>query len=162
MSTALDRDDVIGREWDFLALDRGGSVALIASAGYGPIPEAVLNRGRPVEALVAMLTTLLPVLGESLDQRGQDRSGNYSDWFEMSRRGLYTYDWHVHGGPYEQVSAPSRPLRADDVGSEIAEVANLLRLPVLFAETGRFSLDEGGTGPPPGSPTPRIIVVHDE
>lgn len=85
---ALDRDDLCWLEWDFLALDRDGSVALISSGGYGPIPEPVLNHGMSVEAVVAGLPTLLLVIGESLDRRGRHRSGDYSDWFEASRRGL--------------------------------------------------------------------------
>ena len=147
MLAALDRDDVMGREWDFLAIDRDGSVALITSAGYGPIPGAVLSHGKSVEAVVAGLRTQLPVIGESLDRREQDPSGDYSDWFEASKRGLYTYDWHVHGGPYEQVSVPSVKLRADDLTPEIGYAAGLLRLPVLFAETAQLSLDERMTEP---------------
>jgi hypothetical protein len=147
MSASLDRDDVAGREWDFLATDRDGSVALITSAGYGPIPQAVLSHGVSVEAAVAGLQTQLPVISESLGRREQDLSGDYSDWFEASKRGLYTYDWHVHGGPYEQVSAPSVRLRAEDLTPEIGYAAGLLRLPVLFAETAQLSLDERKTEP---------------
>lgn len=147
MIAAQDRDDVAGREWDFLALDREGSVALITSAGYGPIPEAVLSHRMSVEAVVAGMRAQLPVIGESLDRREQDRSGDYSDWFEASRRGLYTYDWHVHDGPYEQVSAPSVVLRAGSLTPEIGYVAGLLRLPVLFADTAQLSLDERKTEP---------------
>ncbi|MFI6427884.1 hypothetical protein [Promicromonospora sp. NPDC050880] len=154
MSDALERDDVAGREWDFLAIDRDGSVALISSAGYGPIPDAVLSQGVSVETVVAGLRTELPVIGESLDRREQDRLGDYSDWFEASKRGLYTYDWHVHGGPYEQVSAPSAVLRAEGLTPEVSHVAALLRLPVLFAETAQLSLDEHGTEPfRKGAPT---------
>lgn len=87
------------------------------------------------------------MIGESLDRREQDTSGDYSDWFEASKRGLYTYDWHVHGGPYEQVSAPSVELRADDLTPEIGYAASLLRLPVLFAETAQLLLDESTTEP---------------
>ncbi|MCP2263089.1 hypothetical protein ACFQHV_22150 [Promicromonospora thailandica] len=144
MSASLDRDDVVGREWDFLATDRDGSVALISSAGYGPIPEAVLSHGVAVETVVEGLRTQLPVIGESLDCRQQDRSGDYSDWFGASRRGLYTYDWHVYDGFYKQVSAPSAVLRAEGLTPEISRVAALLRLPVLFAETAQLSLDERG------------------
>lgn len=147
MTAALDRDDVAGREWDFLAIDRGGSVALISSAGYGPIPAEVLSHGVSVEAVVASLPTQLSVIGESLDRRERDPSGDYSDWFDASRRGLYTYDWHVHGGPYEQVSAPSVALRADTLTPKFGNVAGLLRLPVLFSETAQLSLHERMTEP---------------
>jgi hypothetical protein len=91
MIAALDRNDVAEREWDFLAIDRDGFVALISSAGYGSIPEAVLSLGVPVEAAVAGLWAQLPVIGESLDRSGQDRSGDYSDWFKASKPGLYIY-----------------------------------------------------------------------
>jgi hypothetical protein len=161
MIAALDRDDVVGREWDFLATDWDGSVALFTSAGYGPIPEVVLSHGKSVEAVVAGLRTQLPVIGKSLDRREQDRSGDYSDWFEASQRGLYTYDWHVHGGPYERVSAPSVALRADTLTPEFGNVAGLLRLPVLFAETAQLSFEERMTEPfRKGIPHDRDRHIH--
>ena len=145
MSTAVDRDELFGSEWDFLALDRDGCIAFLSSGGFGPIPQVVLNDGMSVEEVVAELRTLLPVIGESLDRRGQNCSGDWSDWFEMSRRGLYAYDSDGHGGPYKQVSAPSVVLRADDLAPEIARAAGLLQLPVLFAEAARLWLDENTT-----------------
>lgn len=153
MSMALDRDDIYGTEWDFLALDQGGSVALLSSGGFGPIPESVLRSGRSVEAVIWELEAALPVLGGSSDRR-QVRPGDYSDWFEMSRRGLYTYDCHGHSNLYEQVSAPSVALRVDDLAPDIAAAAGLLRLPVLFSETTRLSFDDDTTGPLGGAVTP--------
>ncbi|MBL0886361.1 hypothetical protein [Myceligenerans indicum] len=146
MNTAVDRDDLYGFECDFLALDQTGSIALISSAGYGPIPWLVLNDGLSVEAAVAGIQAL-PVIGTPLDLRGEDRSDDYSDSFEMSRRGFYAYDWHDSRGPYMQVSAPSIALREDGVAPEIARAAGLLRLPIQFAETVQLSLDEHGVYP---------------
>lgn len=40
------REDFMGLELDFLAVDRDGHVALFCTAGYGPIPEATATKSR--------------------------------------------------------------------------------------------------------------------
>ncbi|MFC8597927.1 hypothetical protein [Isoptericola sp. NPDC057191] len=144
MGDVQGRDDLYGFEWDFLVRDRDGLIAVFATAGAGTIPPAVFGELALVEQAVDALDEL-PSRGESVDLRSQDRlSGNYSECFELSRRGLFTYEWHLHHGPYEQVSAPTVPLVIEDVDRVLAKAAALHRVPVSFAEAAQIDIDEPG------------------
>lgn len=55
VSVRDERSPLWGWEWDFLAVDEVGSVALLWSAGYGPIPRDVLDNRPVVESAVADL-----------------------------------------------------------------------------------------------------------
>lgn len=140
MERSNTREELSGTEWDFLAVDQDGSLAILSTAGYGPIPSVVLNAASVVNAATGMLPELR-MIGQSIDSR-VDRAGDYSDWYELSRRGLYAYDWRVHRGPYERVSTPTVALSLNGTPPGIAQAAELLRLPFRFADTASFGLDE--------------------
>jgi len=141
MGGAADRDDLYGYEWDFLARDHHGFMAVLSSAGYGPIPQAVLDNVTAVESAVETLVGLC-VLGESIDLRPPGSTGDHSEWFALSRRGVYTYDWNSTHGSYERVSAPTVALNIMDAEPSIQRAAALLTLPFRFAEVTRIRLDE--------------------
>lgn len=144
MSDISSREDLYGIEWDFLAHDRDGLIAMFTTSGAGAIPPAVFGERAAVEQGVDALRCMHP-RGESVDLRSQDRlSGNYSDWFECSRRGLFTYDWHLHHGPYVRVSAPTVPLGITDADRVIAAAATLQRVPFSFADVVEIRIDEPG------------------
>lgn len=87
----------------------------------------------------------LPFLGTSVDLRPPDRlTGDYSDWFEFSRRGLFAYDWDLHHGPYLRVSAPTVVLRLADADPIIAAAAALHGVPFKFAEAAQIHVREPG------------------
>lgn len=133
------RDDLYGVDWDFLALDRDGQIALISSTGYGQIPPRVLDQAALVEDAVER-SSALPVIGEPIN-RVPDRTGDYSSWFERSVRGFYTYDWSVYHGPYRALSAPTVALEVSAADPMIAQAASLLELQFSFATTAQFWLD---------------------
>ena len=141
MTGTDERGQLWGIEWDFLAVDATGSVALLSSAGYGPIPARVLDQRPLVERAVSELEALPPV-GAADDRRDpSNRSGDYADWFTMSERGLFAYDWRVHHGPYTLVSAPTVTLELSALGRTIREAATLLALPLRFAGASRITLE---------------------
>ncbi|WP_425309970.1 hypothetical protein AADG42_14785 [Ammonicoccus fulvus] len=132
MSERDERSPVWGIEWDFLAVDADGRVACLSSAGFGPIPDRVLAHQLLVERAMAEVEDL-PVLGPAEDRRDtDDRAGNYADWFRMSECGLFAYDWH--NGAYRLVSAPTKGVEPSALSSTIRQAANLLALPLRFAE----------------------------
>lgn len=141
MTGTDERGPLWGIEWDFLAVDATGSVALLSSAGYGPIPARVLAQRSLVERAVSELDAH-PVVGAAEDRRDpSNRSGDYSDWFTMSERGLFAYDWRVHHGPYGLVSAPTVALEVSALGRTIREAANLVALPLRFAAASELRLE---------------------
>jgi len=130
MAAGDPREELWGWEWDFLAVDAAGAVALLSSAGHGPIPAGVLNHRLLVERAVSELVDL-PILGAVADRRDAgNQSADYSDWFAMSERGLFAYDWQ---GAYRLVSSPTDAISISTLSPTIREAASLLTLPVRFA-----------------------------
>ena len=132
-----------GYEFDWLAIDREGFVALCETGGFGEVPEQVLRMG--VERLadygpaIQSILTELPEVG-----RYQQRSGGVgtdTQTLNYAARGLYIYDWRPWKGPYRRIVVPDRPAHhrlVQDVLSGFAD--GLPRLPVSFRSTKRFHL----------------------
>ncbi|MEV4261705.1 hypothetical protein [Kribbella sp. NPDC049584] len=78
----MNRSELWGWEWDFLAVDKTGQVAVLSSAGYGPIPPAVLAGRASVERAMDELARL-PATTNAVPAN-PDRDGNYSDWYDIS------------------------------------------------------------------------------
>lgn len=81
----MSRSDLWGREWDFLAVDELGQLAVLSTAGYGPIPAAVLADRESVERAIDEVARL-PVTTTAVPA-DPNRTGNYSDWYDLSSRG---------------------------------------------------------------------------
>ncbi|WP_433013573.1 hypothetical protein [Kribbella sp. CA-294648] len=125
------RSDLWGLEWDFLAVDSAGHVAVLSSAGYGPIPELVLAArevvGRADDAIEA-----LPTFTQAV-RDNPEREGNFSDWYSLSERGLFAYDWNLWHGPYKRIASPAEPLNISSLPEQVQAAARLLQIPYLFA-----------------------------
>lgn len=61
------------------------------------------------------------------------REGNFSDWYSLSERGLFAYDWNLWHGPYERIAAPAEPLDIGSLPEHVQAAARLLQIPYLFA-----------------------------
>lgn len=133
------RADLWGIDWDFLAVDSAGHVAVISSAGTGPIPEAVLA-GREVVERTDSAIAALPKITRAVPDNPR-RGGNTSVWYSSSERGLYVYDWTLWNGPYERISAPAEPLDIGSLPEHVQEAAHLLQIPYLFAGASQLHLD---------------------
>src|SRR5438477_9040645 len=101
------RSEFFGTELDWFALDSDGFVALMSSAGYGPIPDCVFERfdeQRRIEEFFARLA------GQPL----------MDDWDRMllslAASGVFIYDWQHWEGPYRRQGMPSVPQRSDELG----------------------------------------------
>ena len=118
------RSDFIGTELDWFAVDADGFVALLSSAGFGPIPDCVFERfeeQRRIEEFLARLA-------------GQ---GLMADWKRMIlalvATGVFVYDWQHWGGPYCRQGAPSVPRRWDELGIPDELRPSFAILPQCFA-----------------------------
>ena len=132
------RADLWGWEWDFLAVDPVGHVAVLSSAGYGPIPAHVLEVRDAVERAVAIINSM-PATRRSVHNHHR-RDGDYSDWYASSARGFYTYDWHHHHGPYELISSPAEPLIIATLPAAVRSAASILTIPHPFAGLATLTL----------------------
>ena len=106
-----------GTEFDWLAVDPENHIALLSSAGYGPVPKAVLDHAEEVDKAVETIREW-PVLGEPV--REAEGEGDYTDWFEVAARGVYAYDFQVWRGPYRRLACPKHPLSIGDIPDENA------------------------------------------
>src|SRR4051794_3431531 len=93
-----------GTEFDWLAVDKGGNVGHFSTAGFGPAPLAFSELNRNQEAALEYVLALpKKTVAIPLTLPG----GDLSDWFEMARRGIYSFDFQDWRGPYQQIARPA-------------------------------------------------------
>lgn len=126
------RQGLYGLEFDFLACDRAGHLAVF-SAGQGPVPITALTRTEAEDRAVAAIDDLDPN-GSAVDQPGA--SGDLSFWRRKAERGFFTYDWQDHEGLFLRQCSPTAPLTAGDVDLRFRPV----QIPGYFATIDRTDL----------------------
>jgi hypothetical protein len=97
-----------GTEFDWFGRDKDGHLAVLSSAGSGPIPEAIWNHLREYNALVTRIESL-PAKGFVQVFQG---SGRYEDWQDFAALGFFAFDYHdVHRvqklGGYDLMARPN-------------------------------------------------------
>lgn len=122
---AMDKPrELQGVEFDWFAIDQDGSVALFATAGFGPVPASVLAASEAHDAV-----------GESIVITG---FGTYEVWQSYAQAGLYVFDWSDSEGSYVRVSEPSAGKEFKQARA-VAAIPGLLQLPLLFSNTAVVS-----------------------
>ncbi len=128
----------LGIEFDWLAVDPSGALAVLTSAGYGPVPKAVREHVESVDAALELINTW-PCVGGSISQPGD--TGNHADWRDLAARGFYAYDWKDSFGPYVRLAVPTTPLTVDNLTDEgITGIVVLARFTVDFASATQLDL----------------------
>jgi hypothetical protein len=110
--TPVDRSELPGMEFDWLAADENGNLALMLSSGVGRVPEVTLESEETLFALHLFLDEL--PLSEPLSIP----EGSFQALLaQPQRRGLYVYDADAGAvdesgrtGQYTLVAAPAVPL----------------------------------------------------
>ena len=76
-------------DFDWVAEDRNGLVAMIMSAGYGPMPREVIDHSRAIDAAINDLTAL-PVHGAAQSVTDMRYVGDrVAAW---AARGLFVFE----------------------------------------------------------------------
>jgi hypothetical protein len=127
-----------GLEFDWLAVDRKGHVALMLSSGYGPVPLTVLDRFAEVEDAVELLTGQLSVIAPM--PKHDTRLYLTSEPYEAVERGLYVYDWAIYHGPYRRQLVPSVAVTLGELPPPLLTVARFAPLEVTFADAEEVEL----------------------
>ena len=108
------RDDVRRIEYDWLAADSHGHLALCSTAGSGQIPKAVLegeDDHLSLQSKVHSAVLSLPVITEAhAEGKGP---GTCSEFLEFARRGLFVFDFELSSGRYQRILRPTTPLTMD-------------------------------------------------
>jgi len=130
-------------EW--FAADRDGHVALLATAGLGPVPRAALANARGHVAVWEAIEKLHPAAGhaglgwELFDRAGQ--LGLFS--YDYSAQGQ-NYGMYEDGQPYRRVGTPQRAITLDVLGDRARSyLAGIQTTAVCFAETDSLIAERG-------------------
>jgi hypothetical protein len=123
------------REFDWFAIDTAGHIGHFSTAGYGPVPVAILDRldAPQTDELWSLGKRLLelPVIG----QASGNLPGRIDDWREMARRGLFSFDWQHWSGPYVRAATPDVPVTVEALSAELQAIVGLIQWPgIRFAE----------------------------
>ncbi len=128
------RPDVLGFEFDWLAVDEFGNVGLFSTAGGGYAPGPFLQDPEAHAAAISSVLSLPPTTqAVSYPAVAQ---GLANTWKRVAERGLFAFDSDADGGPYRRVAVPARPVRLSELPRPVRELANLVPLPsVDFAKS---------------------------
>jgi hypothetical protein len=126
-------DEIRGFEFDWLASDADGHVALFSTAGGGYAPEEFLQDTDAHEAAIDALLASAP------STRARFAPGLCPElpntWLEVAKRGLFAFDAAPNGGPYRLVAAPEVAAHVAELDGPAAVVVRSLILPRLrFSE----------------------------
>lgn len=110
---------------DWYARDAAGHVALLTTAGSGPVLRAVL---RDVDAYIAAVEHFwrLPKLGAALMLPEAQHHPVVRDWREAAKRGAYAFDHRA--GAYRLVARPAVPLVVSELPPWLAQWLDGVRL----------------------------------
>lgn len=113
-------DDIAGLEFDWLAMDADGHVALFSTAGGGYAPVSFLAETNAhadaIEAVLALTPTTTARFAPKLSPKYDNT------WKSMADRGFFAYDSDINGTPYRLVAAPEVPLKAEQLPITIVQL----------------------------------------
>lgn len=126
---AKSADEILGLEFDWLASDANGHVALFSTAGGGYSPAEFL---RDTEAHDVAISSILALPAFTKARFAPQLGPGYlNTWQMVAERGVFAFDSDPHGGPYRMVAAPETATRVTDLPGLAAAVASLLVFPYL-------------------------------
>ena len=122
--TAKSAEEILGLEFDWLASDGDGRVALFTTAGGGYAPERFLRHTeaheKAIDAILGLPTSTAARFAPQLDE------GHQNTWAAVAERGLFAFDSDFNGGPYRLVAAPVVPVLSVALPRAVAEVVSLV------------------------------------
>lgn len=119
-------EEIRGFEFDWLATDAAGQVALFSTAGGGYAPDAFLEDTEAHDEAIAAIVSApssttareAPIVQEGLT----------NTWRIVAERGLFAFDADAHGGGYRLVAIPEKAAVLGDLPVEAVVVAKRIKL----------------------------------
>jgi hypothetical protein len=135
--------EIAGLEFDWLASDADGHVALFSTAGGGYVPEKVLQ---DTDAHLAAIEAILDAAASTEARLAPELAPALTNtWRLVAERGLFAFDSDLSGGPYHLVSAPKEPVRLAQLPGSVRVLASLPFFPHLkFTERTEISKERLG------------------
>ena len=143
--TDVNRTPLEGFEYDWLACDRLGHVALLSTAGGGYAPAAlvadVAGYDRAIGAIRGLSATTVAKVAPAL------ADGLPNVWKEVAQRGLYAFDSDVFGGAYRLVAVPGDAVHVDELPAEVAALVKRVRMSAVeFGAVRRIPVEDDREG----------------
>jgi len=134
---AKSADEIVGIEFDWLASDAEGHVALFSTAGGGYAPPDFL---RDTDAHDAAIDAILARAAFTEARFAPHLSPELRNtWRMVAQRGVFAYDSDVYGGPYRLVAAPEAPIQVAELPSAAAAIVGRLMFAHLrFADSSEI------------------------
>lgn len=114
------REELAGREFDWLGIDIDGNIAMFSTAGVGPIPQIVIEDYKVYDAI--------------FDEIESPNWGSESVWDDYSKLGFYVYDWEPNSGPYIKQRTPESKM-SKKLSDKVLAIKRLHKLNFRFSET---------------------------
>lgn len=124
-----------GSDFEWYAIDCKGQLALLTTAGFGPVPALVFQSKEAYYRAADYFHSLPIRCGHVLYASGPY---DWSSWIKAAEQGLYGYDWdaassqYVPGHPYKIITSPKTPITLLDLPAEVQSWVSLIRFDVDF------------------------------
>jgi hypothetical protein len=116
------KEDIQGREYDWLAVDSDGLVGLFSTAGGGYAPEEFL---KDIDAFDSAIASILSLAVSSPVNCSRDVPvGLCNTWKMVAERGLFAFDSDPLGGPYRLIATPHRPVILENLPTIVKGVVS--------------------------------------
>lgn len=116
--------DIVGLEFDWLASDADGHVALFSTAGGGWAPKEFLDDTDAHDRAIDAITRMAPRTQVRFAPQLPD--GLVNTWQQVAERGLFAFDSDPNGGPYRLVAAPAVPISVAELPEPATAIAQQL------------------------------------
>lgn len=124
--TAKTKEDIEGYEYDWIACDADGHVALFSTGGSGYAPVAFL---RDIDAHDAAIDRIIAMPASTQALKCPDLGPEYANtWRDVAVRGLFAFDCDSSKGAYKRVAVPLSPAYLHDFDHSVVETAKQICL----------------------------------
>lgn len=120
-------DGFLENDLDWFLSSPDGYLAHFATAGQGPVPERIKVSVEDYNFIFDYVYSLAPmsevyVIEANLPafSNEQQRVGYLRSFVEMSRKGVFSYDYEQGG--YKLIAKPKTPLKYESLPNEVKEV----------------------------------------
>lgn len=120
-------DEILGREFDWYALDDEGSIAMFAAGGSDKVPDVVAQSYREYDQI-----------SESI---AEPRIGTSDVWLDHAELGFYVFETHMTGDSYTKVAEPAGRMNTELV-QRILSLPNLPKYKIRFSKISSFDHDD--------------------
>ena len=123
----MNMDEIIGREFDWYALDKEGNIGMFAAGGSCRVPPKVFEHYEEYELIRDFIE--------------EPNYGSEDVWQDHANIGFYVFETDMNGAPYTKRAEPTNDMKPT-LKQKIMSLPNLQKYNLSFSEIDKF--DENG------------------